>query len=274
MVEINVRYTRSIFLIGFILISKLSLGQFTKDRYHLKDSITLYKVQSYQIYEYSELNKDSTLLEVLSFDRKGNLIMEKDIGINNTITYQYDSLDRMIKSTENCPGIIYENEFYFYDSSNLIKKIRKDSSGFINETVDFIYENGRLTKEIIHSNFKSRNVSREFQVNYSYDSTGLRVTELRPDSTFKIEIEYNRYGGIIFYKMTSLKNQVPDPVWFSYVENLRIEEYRFFNGNKIVAEKMIYDTHGLIQEIQKCGDHYFSSPCAVITKFYYTFYQE
>lgn len=271
----NIKFVRIIFLSAlFLKMSSISFSQFTKDRHHVKDSLSKHNVSTYRIFEYSENNKDSTLKEILSFDRKGNLIKEFDPTYDILITYKYDSLDRLTERTEICPGIINETEYYYYDSNKLLSSKRMDSTGFVNRNVEYNYKNSRLISERIVSFYKSRNVKNVLDVTYEYDSSGLRVIELRPDSTFKVEIERNEYGGIVYYKMTNSSNNAPEPVWFNYDKNLRTEQYRFFNDNKIISEKMIYNFAGLIMEIQTCGDEHFNFPCRITTKFYYEYFEE
>lgn len=271
----NINFIRTIFISAlFLKMSSISFSQFTKDRYHVKDSLAKYNVSSYRIFEYSEDDKDSTLKEILSFDRKGNLIKEFDPTYDILTTYKYDSLDRLMECTEICPGIINETEYYYYDSNKLLSSKRMDSTGFVNRNIEYNYENSRLISEHIVSFYQSRNEKDVFDVTYQYDSTGLRVTELRPDSTLKFEIEKNEYGGIVYFKMTNSSNNAPEAVWFNYDKNLRTEQYRFFNNQKIISEKMIYNYAGLIMEIQTCGDEHFNFPCKITTKFYYEYFDE
>jgi YD repeat-containing protein len=210
----------------------------------------------------------------LSFDQNGNLIKEFDPTHEILITYKYDSLDRLVERIEICPGIINESEFYYYEKDKLLNSKRIDSTGFINQTIEYNYENSTLIGENIVSFYKSRNTKNVLKVTYQYDSTGLRVTELRPDSTFMFETQRNEYGGIVYFKMTNSRNNPPPAVWFDYDKNLRIAEYRFLNGAKIVSEKMIYNKIGLILEIQTCDDKHFNFPCSPTYRFYYEYYNK
>jgi hypothetical protein len=85
----SIKLARLFFLTAlFLKMSSISFSQFTKDRYHLKDSLSKHKVSAYRIFEYSEYKKDSILKEILSFDRKGKLIREIDVTYDILITYK------------------------------------------------------------------------------------------------------------------------------------------------------------------------------------------
>lgn len=270
-----IQFFKKLFVLAlFLKMPTIGFSQFTKDRYHVKDSLAKYHVSSYRIFDYSQNGKDSTLKEILSFDRKGNLIKEFDPKYDILITYVYDSLDRNIERKEICPGIINETEYYYYDADQLVHSKRMDSSGFVNRTVAYNYQNSRLISEHIISFYTSRNEKKVLDVTYHYDSTGLQITELRPEYGFKAEIQKNQYGGIVYYKMTNAANNAPPAVWFGYDKNLRIEEYRFYNGEKIVSQKMMYTNTGLIQEIQLCGDKHFHFPCVTATRFFYEYFDK
>ncbi len=157
-------FDKLLILILFLKMSSISFSQFTKDRYHIKDSLAKYNVSSYRIFKYSENYNDSTLKEILSFDQNGNLIKEFDPTHEILITYKYDSLDRLVERIEICPGIINESEFYYYEKDKLLNSKRIDSTGFINQTIEYNYENSTLIGENIVSFYKSRNTKNVLKV--------------------------------------------------------------------------------------------------------------
>lgn len=258
-------------IVIILLISpKFAFAQFTNDRYHIKDSLKKYGVSSYKIYEINEEGKDSTLNEILYFDKNGNVIKEENPKYEITLIYKYDSLQRLIEYFDYCPGIQNETTFYYYEGSKLFKEIRKDSTGFVNQIKEYFYEGDRLIKESLFSVYKSRNKTVEKEFYYEYDRTGLKETMKSSDNKLQVEQLKNEFGGIIYYKMTLSSGNAPPEVYFGYDKNLRIEQYHFLNGNKIVTEKMIYDSKGLINEIQSCNQPY-EIDCVVSYRFYYEY---
>lgn len=252
----------------FILASQACFSQYTKDRYHVKDTLSKYQVSSYSIYKILEDGNDSILLEILEFDRYGNLIKEYEPRYDITISYKYDSFQREKERHTYCPGISNETVYLYYSENNLIKEIKKDSTGKITQERAYEYKDSRLSKERVESSYGSHSVT------YEYDSTGLFITKLSPDYSRRTEIQQNEYGGIIYFEMVDSLNKGPKPVWFSYNKNLRTEEYHFFNNEKIKTEKMIYDPQGRILEIQYCGDVYRNYPCTPAYRFYYKYFEE
>ncbi len=259
-------YKKLFAVVTFSFISNMCISQYTKDRYHIKDSLSKFNVSSYSIYEMENDGNDSLLIETLFFDKNGNLIKEFEPKYSITILYKYDSLQRLIERHTYCPGIQNETVYSFYSEDKLSKEIRKDSTGFVNETRDFFYKDSRLHTEHVDASYGARDI------NYKYDSTGLHVTESSPAYSGRTEITRNKYGGIIHFEMIDSLKHVPEPVWFAYNKDLRIEEYHFFNDQKIVTHKMIYDNQGKILEIQSCGDGYYNHPCTTRYKFYYEYF--
>ena len=179
---------RILLLMGMLACYISALGQ-----YNAKSIIKTQKTKSKNTLEYTENNKHGDIIFYRNIDRDDRITM--------AFTYDYDSLNRKIKSLSVHSNIGYDAEEYIYENNTIKDYVHTDSA-----TTKFPYNQEFLNKINSRKKFINLPISKELQSKNKNISTITYLNNLAQ----KIEENYLSDSGNITlktYYIYNLKNK-------------------------------------------------------------------